>query len=71
VARSQANTLAWTELHGAVAESCAAWQDSREHHRALLEDLRREPRADWPWFAAMFKASAARAVAARQTNLGK
>ncbi|MEY5098672.1 MAG: hypothetical protein RJA36_1391 [Pseudomonadota bacterium] len=71
MAKTQADTLAWAQLHGAVGESCAAWQDSREHHRALLADLRTEPREDWPWFTAMFKASAAAARAARQTNLGR
>lgn len=71
MARPQAETLAWAQLHGAVAESCAAWQDSREHHRALLEDLRAEPASSWPEWAALFRASAEQARAGRATKLGR
>ena len=71
MARSQAETFAWATLHGAVGEACAARRDSREHHRALLEDLRKEPRADWPAFTAMFKASAEAARAARAMQQGR
>lgn len=61
MARSQAETLAWATLHGAVGEACAARRDSREHHRALLADLRDEPATSWPAWAEMFRAMAAAA----------
>lgn len=65
MARSHADTLAWTALHGAVGEACAARRDSREHHRALLADLRDEPPSTWPAWAEMFRAMAAAARQAR------
>lgn len=65
MARSHAETLAWTCLHGAVAEACAARRDSSEHHRALLADLRDEPPSTWRELADMFRAMAAAARQAR------
>lgn len=65
MARRHADTLAWTTLHGAVGAACAARRDSREHHRALLDDLRQEPPASWPEWTRLFEALAAEHKQAR------
>lgn len=53
--RSARDRLTFTQLQGAVAEYCQVAGEPDGHSRALMDDLRNESPADWPWFLDYFK----------------